>query len=134
MLMDKRPAFRQTASLGAFGVDREEIWQTCGAQLLETNRTYTNMYATSGVHMISYNIYLANCAATLANCAFTFGYQLHRINTLSDFLQLSSNYTEDCFNTLHRHNIKLTRLAKNAMDELSMPIKVNAILAYGVVR
>jgi hypothetical protein len=132
--MDKRRALRQTATPSACEVDRGEAWQNCRAQALEATQIYVNMFATSGAHMISYNINLAHCATNLANCAFIFGFQLRRINTPSDFLQQSNNHIENCFHVLHRYNMTLTHLAKKAMDEISMPIKVNAILAYGVVR
>ena len=95
---------------------------------------YANMFVTSGLYMISYNICLANCTTSLSNHAFAFGYQLRRSNTPFDFVQRSNSYTEDCLNALHRYNERLTHLTKKAVDDIAMPVTVNAILAYGVIR
>ena len=135
MLMDKRQEFRPTVvSPGACEVYNREAWQAGRAQLLEATRIYANMFATSGVNMISYNAHLAECVMALSNGAFTFGYELRRINNLSDFIHQSNNYTENWLNALHRYNAKFVQSADKAMDEIAKPAKTNAILAYGVVR
>ena len=132
--MDRDHTFKPTLGSGACAVSRGEAWKTCRFLVLETTRMYANMLATGGVFMISYNICLANCTTTLANRLLTFGHELRRNDTPFDLLRQSNSYTEDCLNALHRYNERVTNLTKNAVDDIAMPVRVNSILAYGVIR
>ena len=132
--MDNDHTFSRTSRPGACTMSRADAWKTCRAPVLEATRMYANMFATSGVYMISYNISLANCTTSLSTRAFAFGYRLRRSNTPFDFLQQSNSYTEDCLNALDQYNERFTHLTQKAMDDIVVPIRINAILAYGVIR
>lgn len=134
MLMDNDHTFSRKSRPDACIVSRGEAWKSYRTLALEATRVCSNMLATSGFYLMHYNICLANCTMMLFNCASTFGREPRRTNAPFDFLQPSNSYTGGCMNALHQYDERLTHLTKNALDDIVMPIRINAILAYGVIR